>query len=408
MNAAGTPVETVPVVELTETSAAVLPLTPAQVATLVAVPELVAVTPDRSGRWRAAGRQRVGTVRIGVGDGALELRLHPKIPVGHLLGLIGHAGGAPVWRRGLVQVAEAETLVAAVADAFAHLAEQALNGGVLHGYVHREEALTVVRGRVRTGAQLGRRLGMPVPLEVAFDDHTADIAENRILLGALERLRSVPGVTAGTAGLLRHLSARLVGVVPVRPGAPLPSWRATRLNERYVPALRLAELILAGSSLRQAGSPAVRIDGFVLDLAQVFERFLTARLRDLLTPYGVRCEAQQGSHRLDRDGRVRFRPDVTAHRRGRPVTVVDAKYQVLEGDPPAGHLFQLISYCTALGLEHGHLVYAAGRAPAGPYRITGSGITVTAHVLDLGLPPDRLDRRTRELAERIALTTPSG
>ncbi|WP_336216510.1 McrC family protein [Nonomuraea sp. LPB2021202275-12-8] len=375
------------------------PLTPAQVATLATVPELVIMTPTVGGRWRLAGRQRVGTVRLGHNDGAIELRIQPKLPVQRLLGLLGD--NDDIWQHHQITAATDDLLVPALATVFARAAERVLRGGVLHGYVHREDALTVVRGRIRTSAQLSRRMGLPTAIEVAYDDYLADIPENQILLGAIELAQTLPGVADTTITLLRHLSGRLVGVVLVRPGAPLPLWRPTRLNERYVPALQLAELILSGASLQQEGSQAIKIDGFILNMAQIFERFLTRQLATGLLPHSLRCVAQKG-HRLDQQRRVLFQPDILIYRDGRPTVVVDAKYRTLDGAPPTGHLFQMISYCTALGLAEGHLVYASGRPSAEPYRIKNSNIRVHVHVLDLNQGPTDLAIAVASLVDRLA------
>lgn len=386
---------------LTETTASSpRPLTTAQVATLATVPELVTLTPTVGGRWRLAGRQRVGTVRLGRNDGVIELRIQPKLPVRRLLGLLGD--NDDIWQHAQITAATDDLLVPALATVFARAAERVLRGGVLHGYVYREDALTVVRGRIRTSAQLSRRMGMPTAIEVAYDDYLADIPENQILLGAIELAQTLPGVADTTIALLRHLGGRLVGVVPVRPGAPLPPWRPTRLNERYTAALKLAELILSGASLQQEGSQAIQIDGFILNMAQIFERFLTRQLTTGLLPYSLRCAAQQG-HRLDQQRRVRFQPDILVYRDGRPTVVVDAKYRTLDGAPPTGHLFQLISYCTALGLSEGHLVYASGTPSAEPYRIKNSDIRVHAHVLDLNQKPADLAIAVTSLVNRLAV-----
>jgi 5-methylcytosine-specific restriction enzyme subunit McrC len=397
------------VIELTEASAAQpLALTPSQVTTLAAVPDLVTVSPVPSGLWRLAGRQRVGAVRLGIGEAALEVRIRPKIPVGNLLYLVGFTAAGSVWRPEQVGVAESDLLVTAMADAFGRVAERALRGGVLHGYVTREDALTVVRGRILPGPQLARRPGLAVPIEVAYDDFLADIAENRILLGAIDRLCGLPGVSASTTALLRHLAARLVNVVPARAGGPLPVWQPNRLNERYLPALRLAELVLAGTSFEQGDTSPLKVDGFVLNMAEIFERFLTVRLGELLRAHGLRSAAQQAHHRLDQSGRVPFRPDIVIYRDGEPVAVVDAKYRELEITPPTGHLFQLVSYCTALGVKEGHLIYAAGDSGGTSYRITRSNITVTAHVLHLGLSPESLDGELERIAGRISPGVPLG
>ena len=48
-------------------------------------------------------------------------------------------------------------------------------GGLLQGYRHEEEALHTVRGRIRFNDQVNRRFGVPLLLEVAFDEFTEDI-----------------------------------------------------------------------------------------------------------------------------------------------------------------------------------------------------------------------------------------
>ncbi|WP_405950703.1 hypothetical protein OG588_34820 [Streptomyces prunicolor] len=82
---------------------------------------------------------------------------------------------------------------------------------------------------------------------------------------------------------------------------------------------------------------------------------------------------------------------------------MDAKYAFRHSPaPPTEHLYQLLGYCTALGLPHGHLVYAATTRD-GPteHVVRRVGITVTAHALDLDRPPAELLTSVSELADRI-------
>ncbi|WP_203993543.1 McrC family protein [Sphaerisporangium rufum] len=363
---------------------------------------MVTINPTAGGRWRLAGRQRVGTIRLGRNDGAVELRIQPKLPVRRIFSLLGDYDD--IWQHRQISAATDDLFVAALVTVFARAAERVLRGGVLHGYVYREDALPVLRGRIRTSAQLSRRMGLPTAIEVAYDDYLTDIPENRILLGAIDLAQALPGVAGTTVALLRHLAGRLVGVTPIRPGALLPPWWHTQLNERYVPALQLAELILAGASLQPEGSQAIQIDGFILNMAQIFERFLTRRLTTALPQHSLRCVSQQG-HRLDQQKRARFQPDILIYRDGRPIVVVDAKYRNLDGTPPTAHLFQMISYCTALGLTEGHLVYAAGTPPAEPYRINNSDIRVHLHVLDLNQESTDLAIAVATLVDRLAASS---
>ena len=97
--------------------------------------------------------------------------------------------------------------------------------------------------------QISRRPGLLIPLEVSFDEFTADTAENRILRTALRRMLSVPRLSDSAQRRLAHLDGRLDGVTVLRFGAPLPRWVPTRLNERYQPALCLAEIVLRNVSV---------------------------------------------------------------------------------------------------------------------------------------------------------------
>ena len=388
-------------------------LTGDQLAALLGVPGLVRLSPAAGGRWRLTGNQKAGLVRLRTPSGSiLQLRLRPKLPVRNLLFLLCHSPTDP-WLNETVEAAGADDLLPALADLLARVTRRTLDSGVLHGYRTVEEELPLIRGRIRTADQL-RRVGLPLPVAVRYDDHTPDIAENRILLAALHRAARLPELPPRTGLALRHLAHHLDGVHLLPPGAPLPRWTPNRLNSRYTPALRLAELLLTDRSLDpDDGQLPTTADGFVLDMPAVFERFLTAALTTALARRGVRCAAQEQHHRLDRAGQVRLRPDLVLYRAGRTVSVVDAKYATRHSPaPPTEHLYQLLGYCVALGLPHGHLVYAAtsrtepnregpGRDGPTEHVVRRVGITVTAHALGLDRPPAELLTAVSDLADRV-------
>ena len=81
---------------------------------------------------------------------------------------------------------------------------------------------------------------------------------------------------------------------------------------------------------------------------------------------------------------MHLRPDL-AWREGRSYTFVgDAKYKRLA---PAGFehadVYQMLAYCTAVGLPSGLLVYAAGESEAGSYKIRNAGKTIEVTSIDL-------------------------
>ena len=130
----------------------------------------------------------------------------------------------------------------AVAQALPRQTERALAAGCSRATGPRGE-LAVLRGRLREADQLRRHHGRPLPLEIRHDDFTVDVAENRILLAAMTRISTVPGVDAKSRRRLAALRVRW----PTSPRR----WRAPRcragsrrrLNDRYHIALRLAEIV---------------------------------------------------------------------------------------------------------------------------------------------------------------------
>jgi 5-methylcytosine-specific restriction enzyme subunit McrC len=149
------------------------------------------------------------------------------------------------------------------------------------------------------------------------------------------------------------------------------------------------------------------VNGFLLDMPQLFEDFITVALREVLeTAYGGRVIGQD-RHHFDEAGQVLMRPDVVWRLRGTPVAVADAKYKAekLAGYPNAD-LYQLLAYCTALGLSRGHLIYAKGSEAPAHHVVRRSGIEIVCHAIDLeAVPPALLDHMS-DLAAQIAATSP--
>lgn len=197
-------------------------LTPAQAATLAAYEDIVRMHPESTGRWRLSAKDRVGAVRLGSGDGALQLTITPKVPVDRLLHLISYAPERVTFDPRPVTAEPRPDLLPALAHAFTSATDRALLHGVLHDYRETHDTLPVVRGRIRHADQLRRRPGVPVPLEVTYDDHTPDIPENRLLLAAARRLLRVSGLDPGARSSLQRLTARLDGVRPLPPEPPHP------------------------------------------------------------------------------------------------------------------------------------------------------------------------------------------
>lgn len=357
------------------------------------------------GLWKLKGKGVIGTARIGPPGERVTVRIQPKLPIERLLFLIGYANHLHGWQEEEVDAAQQPDLLPAVAHAFARAAERTLRQGVLLGYREKHEALPVVRGRIQESVQIGRRYGLPLPVEVRYDDFTVDIPENRLLLTAALRLLCLPGVHPATRSMLRRLILRLDGVRPHTHGTLLPRWTPSRLNARYRTALRLAELILRSGSYEHEDGTVVRVDGLLLTMWKVFEDFLTRALQEALRPYGGRTELQDESRHLDHDRRIQLKPDLVYYTpAGPPGAVLDAKYTFQkELSKRQEHLYQVLAYCTAFQTRRGYLVYAQGPNAPQTHRISGAeDIQLTETALNLDVPIPQLRAQITRLARDLA------
>ena len=323
---------------------------------------------------------RVGAVAVG----GHEIVVQPKAPFSSVLFMLGYAAD-PGFRPDEVD-GTGDDLFPAVAETYARLMERALGRGILQGYRRLDETAVAIRGRIRFSDQMSRRAGQLLPVELSVDDYTVDIAENQLLRAAARLLLTLPRLTKEARRRLVHLESRLVDASLVRPGAGLPSWQPTRLNERYQPAVRFAELILARvAPSTTAGGEAVA--SFVVNMAEAFEGFVTAALTESFAAVSTGVSVGQYPTHLDCERKQPIRPDFVHLVGGVPAVVVDAKYKI--GSLRVEDLYQMLAYCTVLGLDKGTLIYVADTAalPGQRTSIALSTVVVQSVRVDVTLAP---------------------
>ena len=340
----------------------------------------------------------VGAVEIG----DLSLLIQPKIGIRQLLSMACYAMGAyKSQERQLFDFKEDETLPDTLALALSAAARRAFSRGLLHDYLTREEALYTVRGRIRFDEQIRRRFGIPIPVEVRYDEFTDDILANRLVKAAATRLggmrlRSQPArVGLGwIAGMLDNISPVEFATTDV------PEVRFDRLNEHYRGVVELSRLILRHSSF-ESGRGRVRATGFLMDMNKVFQEFVTVALRETL---GLSADAfkERTIDSLDINGRVHLRPYLVWREGSADVFVGDAKYKRIRDDRvPNADLYQLLAYTTALDLPGGMLIYAEGEAEPLVHEVRNSGKCLEVAALDLSGSLEDILGRVKEIADSI-------
>ena len=355
--------------------------------------------PGTESRYLLTPGSRVGAVEIG----DLSVAIRPKLPVSRVLYLASYAIGQIEFREELFDYGEEPTLVEALVPVFAAAARRAFSRGLLHGYRTEEDSLQTVRGRIRIDDQIRRRFGIPVPLEVRYDDFTVDVLPNRLVKAAALRLLGLGTHRPSRiklAGVLANLEE--VGVVEFASGA-LPEVRFDRLNEHYREVVELSRLILRHTSIDTSRGD-VRATGFLVDMNAVFQEFVTQALRQALglSERVFRSDKAIPDIWLDEAESIRLKPDLTWWDGGECKFVGDAKYKKVEdARVPNADLYQLLAYTTALDLPGGLLVYAKGENDEIVHRVRHAGKTLEVAALDLSGSIDEIHARVGDLANRV-------
>lgn len=373
-------------------------LTDGQARSLAATP-FVTVSPDiEPGWWLLTARDHVGSLVV---DG-LRLLIRPKIRPENLFLLLEVGLPERAWRQEAFEYATDADLLPSVIGFFARTIETTLARGVLRSYRERHESLVALRGRPDLATQTARG-GVPFPIACRYEDYTPDNAENRYLKAAVRRASRVPMVPAVDR---RRLLQQLVALEDVADEAAQPDdldrIAITRLNIHYEPAMRLARLILANLTLLDQRG-ATTASSFMVDMNQLFERFVTERLRRALLGR-LEVRGQSTAH-LGVGGRVRMRPDLEFRRHGTPVYVADIKYK-LTADAVARNAdyYQLLAYTIALDLPEGVLIYclADGGMPERSVTVRHAGKVLHTRAIDLTGSPASVAAEIAVLADWIA------
>ena len=353
----------------------------------------VAPAPGADGRYHLTPGSTVGAVEIG----DLSALIRPKIGIPKLLSMACYAMGIYRQQQERFDFSEAVSLPDTLALALSAAALRAFARGLLYGYRAEEDALYTVRGRIRVDEQIRRRFGVPMPIEVAWDEFTDDIPANRLIKAAVRRLSGMRLRSMEARRNLAHVAGMVGNVSPVEfPAANVPEVKFDRLNERYRDVIGLARLILRHGSF-ESGRGGVRASGFLMDMNRVFEEFVTVALRDALGLSDNVLRAQQ-SVTLDKGGRVRMRPDLSWWEGDRCVFVGDAKYKRIPNQvAPNADLYQLLAYTTALDLGSGLLIYAKGEGEAATHTVRYAGKRLQVAALDLDGELEDVLRRVGEI-----------
>ncbi len=265
--------------------------------------------------------------------------------------------------------------------------------GLRRGYREIAEEGPFLHGRIDVPAQLREGAARKDRLHSVRDDFTADVPCNQAPKATAERLLA-SSLLGGRVREMLIQALRGFEEVTTAPLTPdlFAAAEADRPVEGYRPLLDLCRLLAdALGPSDNAGITSCPV--FLLDMERVFERYVTRGVAKAFAD-GWRAAAQQ-THIVAPN--VEMRPDLTVYHDGLPMMVVDAKWKRPAGAPSPTDLYQMLAYCTALGIGRAVLVYPGRRDGVQVFQLHQAPIQIEMRTLRVVGAPRRCLRSLKRL-----------
>jgi 5-methylcytosine-specific restriction enzyme subunit McrC len=251
-----------------------------------------------------------------------------------------------------------------------------------------------------------------------YEEHTADLDDNRILLWTLHQVRRQVLRREKVRIELDRARRTLAGTITLEQCSPSECVNRLyhRLNADYAPMHGLCRFVLeqTGPGIQSGDREFIP---FELNMPQLFETFVAEWLRaNALPGMTVRC---QHNAQLDANFEMKIHVDIVLceEHSQRPVAVLDTKYKASE-QPSEADLYQIAFYARELQVDRAMLVYpsAESEKPSGqiaalagedkrsqqeayrPRTTTSQPPKARPHVREV--QPDRRNRRENQPPER--------
>lgn len=304
--------------------------------------------------WQITPQGWVGQIPV---SPQLELRLLPKAPLSSLFGMLNYAYNLPslTFQQGLT---DAETLREFYSQLAGLLANRVLDRswkGFYHTYRTEDDQLPFVRGRVDIMQAASKPWSLR--LQCQYQDHTADIDDNRILTWTLWRILRSGYCNEGALAVVRKAYRAIQPVTELAPytAHDCSSRTYQRLNQDYHPLHAISRFFLENSGPTHTVGQSEMVP-FLVNMERLFELFVAKWLAKNLPPPWT-LKAKDNIY-LDDGGVYRFIPDLVIYdrRSGQACYILDTKYKVPD-QPSQSDISQVITYAHMKQSQEAVLVY---------------------------------------------------
>ncbi|NLG27508.1 MAG: restriction endonuclease [Chloroflexi bacterium] len=338
----------------------------------------VSITPPsfmNGHQWVLTAQSWVGHIPL---TPDLRLVLEPKVPLGNLFRMLEYAYRLARFDVGLVATDTLEEVYQSLAVVLGKQVLDRARQGLYRAYVPRQQHTPYVRGRL----DMNRMMRSPweARLDCQYQEHTADIEDNRILAWTLFGILRSGICDDEGQRVLRQAFQQVqhCAALEAMPASVCAHRDYHRLNEDYRPLHGLCHFFLDGSGPTHRVGEHTMVP-FLVDMARLFEQFVAEWLTAHL-PQGFHVVPH---YRVDLNqfGSMYFDIDLVLwdEAAGAPLCVLDTKYKK-ESAAPDVH--QIVAYAQSVGCRYALLVYPGPLAV--PVSAEAGDISIRSLIFDVG------------------------
>lgn len=309
-----------------------------------------------SNQWEITAEGQVGYIPL---SPEVALSLQPKVPLTNLFAMLEYAYDLKSFRflEGWNQCESLNDFYERLADILACRIIDRTRQGLYRTYIDKTERLTCLRGRLSVARQIHRP--WDVKLQCRYQEQTADIEDNQILLWTLRQIIHHGIVREKVSINVRQAYHALHRTISVESFSAQDCTGRTyhRLNDDYQTLHALCRFFLdqTGPSLQQGDR---RMLPFLVNMNQLFESFVAAWLKahsHRLLDHGLKVTAQETARLSDS---LKFQIDLVLSDAITGVTryVLDTKYKTPKS-PSSSDVQQAIAYAEIKNTTEAVLIY---------------------------------------------------
>jgi 5-methylcytosine-specific restriction enzyme subunit McrC len=308
-------------------------------------------------QWRFTAQGWVGYLPL---SAAYGIRLQPKVKIENLFGMLEVAYHLKSFRflQGETRCEVLEDFYERLASILARRILDRARKGCYRTYVSQSSQLSYLRGRMDVRYQVQRPWDTRV--QCHYKEHTADIADNQILLWTLRHIARTGVGREEVRVQVRKAYHALQGGVSLAPhtAQDCVGRLYNRLNDDYQSLHALCRFFLEQSGPSHEMGDRKMLP-FLVDMARLYELFVAEWLktRQEKELYKLKVKAQEIVY-LGQNKSLSFNIDLVLADRitGQVHYVLDTKYKTPDL-PSAADIAQIIAYATVKGCSEAVLIY---------------------------------------------------